>query len=230
MVNLSHTADRRPSVDRIVDHLYGEITSLRLLPGAKISEAEIAAKFGVSRQPVRDAFSRLENMDLLLIRPQKATEVRRFSSQSIEKARFVRAAVEAEVLRRAAAECDEAGGLMLDLCLALQRKALKQKDHAAFGDLDYDFHRTLCEIAKVPFAFDVISTEKAKVDRLCMLSLSKEDRMPLLIADHERIASCIKDGNAEEAAAAGMLHLTRLDDTIEAIRESNEPYFEDDDA
>lgn len=228
MVNLSYTVDRRPSVDKVVDHLYDEITSLRLLPGAKISEAEIAARFGVSRQPVRDAFSRLENMDLLLIRPQKATEVRRFSSKAIEKARFVRAAVEAEVLRRAAAECDEAGGLMLDLSLALQRKAMNQHDFAAFSELDYEFHKTLCEIAKLDYAFDVISVEKAKVDRLCMLSLSKEDRMPSLIADHERIAEFVKLGKPDEAAAAGMNHLSRLDATIDTIREVNAAYFEED--
>jgi len=74
----------------VFDHLYDEIVSMRLLPGAKISEAEIAALFSVSRQPVRDAFSRLENLDLLLIRPQKATEIKRFSSAAITTARFVR--------------------------------------------------------------------------------------------------------------------------------------------
>ena len=70
---------------------------MQLEPGAKISEAEIAAQFGISRQPVRDAFRRLENRRLLLIRPQRATEVRRFSMRQIEKARFIRSAIEKEV-------------------------------------------------------------------------------------------------------------------------------------
>lgn len=229
MAQLMHTKDRRPSVDIVADYLYDEITSLRLLPGTKISEADVAAKFGVSRQPVRDAFTRLENMDLLMIRPQKATEVRRFSKTAIEKSRFIRAAVEAAMLRCAARECDEAGGLMLDVCLAQQRLALKTADFDAFGQLDYDFHRTLCEIGKVPYAFEVISAEKAKVDRLCTLGLAKEDRMPELVADHESIAAAVRANNAEEAVVAGMLHLSRLDDTIEAIKAQNSAYFEDDD-
>ena len=98
----SLSSDRRTAVDEIFDHLRAEIDALRLRPGDRISEAEIAARFGVSRQPVRDAFTRLANLDLLLIRPQRATEVKRFSAREIEKSRFVRAAVEAEVLRRAA--------------------------------------------------------------------------------------------------------------------------------
>lgn len=220
--------DRRSRVDQIVEYLYGEITSMRLLPGTRISETEIAERFGVSRQPVRDAFNRLESMDLIRIRPKKATEVRKFSSKAIEKSRFVRAAVEAAVLRLASAKCDTAGGHELDSCLSLQRKAQVNGDHKAFAQLDYDFHRTLCEIADVPYAFEVIKEEKGKVDRLCMLALSKEDRMPQLIADHEAITAAVKTGDADAAVKAGIKHLTRLDATIDSIRVTSAAYFEDD--
>ncbi|MBV7397133.1 GntR family transcriptional regulator [Mameliella sediminis] len=218
--------DRRTTVDEIFDHLYAEISSLRLRPGDRISEAEIAAQFGVSRQPVRDAFTRLANLDLLLIRPQRATEVKRFSSREIEKSRFVRAAVEAEVLRRAARNHDGASTARIEACLAEQRKAIADGDFKAFGALDYQFHQTLCDVAGADFAFEVISTEKAKVDRLCTLGLSKEDRMPQLLEDHEAIAAAIAAGDEEAAVAAGMLHLSRLDATIEAISRTNANYFE----
>ena len=85
MANLSKLTERRTSVDEVFDYLHNEIATLKLLPGDKLSEADMAAKFGISRQPVRDAFSRLANMDLLLIRPQRATEVKRFSMREIEK-------------------------------------------------------------------------------------------------------------------------------------------------
>ncbi|SMX39088.1 GntR family transcriptional regulator [Maliponia aquimaris] len=218
--------DRRTTVDEIFDHLYGEISSLRLLPGDKISEAEIASQFGVSRQPVRDAFTRLANLDMLLIRPQRATEVKRFSSREIEKSRFVRAAVEAEVLRRASRLCDKAGAARLEACLADQRKVIAEGDFKAFGALDYAFHRALCNIAGADYAFEVISTEKAKVDRLCMLGLSKEDRMPQLLEDHEAIAAAVIAGNEDAAVKAGMLHLSRLDSTIETIARTNAGYFD----
>ncbi|WP_417209081.1 GntR family transcriptional regulator [Antarctobacter sp.] len=221
--------ERRTTVDEIFDHLYGEISSLRLRPGDRISEAEIAAQFGVSRQPVRDAFTRLANLDLLLIRPQRATEVKRFSSREIEKSRFVRAAVEAEVLRRAARLCDADGAGRLESCLVEQRKVIADGDFSAFGTLDYAFHKTLCDIAGVDFAFEVISSEKAKVDRLCTLGLSKEDRMPQLLEDHEVIAAAISAGDEEAAVKAGMLHLSRLDSTIEAISKSNANYFDPED-
>lgn len=231
MVRMTQIGDRRTSVDVIVDDLYAKIVSLDLKPGDKISEAEIAAEFGVSRQPVRDAFSRLSNLGLLLIRPQRATEVRRFSYREIEKSRFVRAAVEAEALRRAAQHCDEDGAALIDACLESQYEAEAESDTKTFGTLDYEFHKTLCSIGKVDFAFEVISAEKAKVDRLCALGLShrglsKENRMPQLIKDHEAIAAAVKKGDEDAAVAAGMLHLTRLDSTIEIIKATNANYFD----
>ncbi|SEW07431.1 transcriptional regulator, GntR family [Aliiroseovarius sediminilitoris] len=226
MQNLTRLNERRTSVDEVFDYLHDEIVTLNLRPGDKISEADIAARFGVSRQPVRDAFSRLANLDLLLIRPQRATEVKRFSMREIEKSRFVRAAVEKEVLRRAAELCDAEGAAKLDASLADQKKAIKKRDVDSFSVLDYEFHKTLCAIAQAEFAFDVIMTEKAKVDRLCMLGLSKEHRMPDLVKDHKGIAAAVKKHDGDLAVEIGMLHLSRLDETIESITVTNANYFE----
>ena len=226
MPDTAQIRDRRTSVDLVFDHLYEEITTLSLRPGDKISEAEIAAQFNISRQPVRDAFSRLDNLGLLLIRPQRATEVKRFSWREITKSRFVRAAVEAEVLRRAAVECDAIGAAQLDASIIQQTAVVEAGNYEKFTELDYQFHQTLCDIAKVDFAFEVIKQEKATVDRLCTLSLAKENRMAMLLEDHKAITACIKANDGEGAVTAGMLHLSRLDETIDAISEANEDYFD----
>ncbi|WP_376878281.1 GntR family transcriptional regulator [Albirhodobacter sp. R86504] len=219
-------APRRTNVDEVFDHLYAQITSLRLLPGDKISEADIAAQFGLSRQPVRDAFSRLVTLDLIVSRPQRATEVKRFSHREITKSRFVRAAVEVKVLQEAARHCDAVAAARLDMCLEDQREAVAARDYDRFGALDYEFHKTLCAIAKADFAFEVISFEKSKVDRLCLLGLAKEDRMPGLLSDHEAIAKAVKEGDALAAEEACLLHLSRLDDTIATVSENNARYFD----
>ena len=220
--------DRRTSVDDVFDYLHAQISALHLKPGDRISEAEIAAQFGVSRQPVRDAFSRLANLDLLLIRPQRATEVRRFSIRAIEKARFVRGAIDKEVLTRAAAHCDDADAAKMDEVLALQETAVASKDVERFGQLDYEFHSVLCAIARADYAFEVILEEKAKIDRLCMLGVEKEQRIRVLYEDHCDIAEAIKAHNAEVAVEAGVKHLSRLDETIERISNTSAHYFERD--
>ena len=226
MARATQMNDRRTSVDAVFDYLHEEILSLNLRPGDKISEAEIAAQFGVSRQPVRDAFSRLANEDLLLIRPQRATEVKRFSMREIKKSRFVRTAVEKEVLLCASLHCDASGAAMLDAAIAEQEEAVATKNVEKFGVLDYEFHKSLCKIAQADFAFDVILNEKSKVDRLCMLGLSKDARMPDLVNDHRGIAAAVKNNDPERAIEVGMFHLSRLDETIERISDTNSNYFD----
>lgn len=44
--------------------------------------------------------------------------------------------------------------------------------------------------------------------------------------DHRAISQSVKDGDAEEAVKHGMIHLSRLDSTIEAIYENHANYFE----
>lgn len=220
-------AERRTSADVVFDYLYHEISTLGLMPGDKISEVEIAKKFGVSRQPVRDAFSRLGNLDLLLIRPQKATTVRAFSRATISTARFVRKSVELEVLREAVRQWDGSMQAQFDKNLDEQRRAVEANDAEGFHALDYEFHRLLCEAAECAFAFEVISAHKAKVDRLCVLSLTGKDAMAVLLEDHQRLMAQIGAGDRAGAEATIRTHLSRLDGTIERIYASHTKFFED---
>jgi DNA-binding GntR family transcriptional regulator len=227
MPQVVEIADRRTNADVVFDYLYDEIVSLRMMPGTKISEVEIASRFDVSRQPVRDAFSRLANLDLVQVRPQRATEVKRFSSKSIQTARFVRSAVEMEVIRLAVRTWDGAMAVDLEKNLGLQVKAVRASDTDAFHRLDYEFHRMLCHAARADFAFDVIAQNKAMVDRLCVLSLMHPDRMAPLLDDHRRLFDLIVAGDETGAVEVGRMHLTRLDTTVSAIRRDNAEYFED---
>ena len=72
------------------------------MPELTASTREAARRLGVSRQPVREAFIKLNEAGLLLIRPQRGTVVQRISVSGVLNARFVREAVEVAVAREAA--------------------------------------------------------------------------------------------------------------------------------
>ena len=224
MADLTNIIERRTSADAVFDALYDDIITLRLLPGTKMSEADIAAQFGVSRQPVRDAFSRLGNLGFLLIRPQKATEVKRFSTRAVTSARFIRAAIEIEVAKCALDLWTESRAPAFEENLAAQDDAVRNQDVDAFHRLDYDFHRALCDAANVPFAFDAIMENKAQIDRLCVLSMMDADAMRPLVEDHRRIYDCLRtrDPKIEDAMR---VHLSRLDATIERVQQAHPDYF-----
>lgn len=219
--------ERRTSADVVFDFLRGEIVSNRLPPGTKISEVDIAARFGVSRQPVRDAFSRLANQDLLLIRPQRSTEVRKFSLAKVSQARFVRLAVELEVVKRACAVWDDSCATKVQENLAGQRRAIDDGHLEGFHELDYNFHKLICELSGNGMMFETIQHYKAKIDRLCMLSLEEASEAADLLQDHLQMTDAIMAGKVDDAEQVVRLHLSRLDETIRGILEEHADFFED---
>ncbi len=221
------TLERTTSSDVVFDELFEKITRLELLPGTKISETDVAKSFGYSRQPVREAFTRLANLNLLMVRPQRATIVRPFSRKLISNARFVRTAVELEVVRAAALDRDKSVDAALKANLREQADAISAGDVGAFHDLDYQFHKLLCASAKQTFAFEIIADNKAQVDRLCMLALTSKEAMETLYHDHQALLQALFSGQAQAADQVLRTHLDRLTPTIDAIYTTHNAYFDD---
>ncbi len=224
---IASLTERRTAADAVFETLYDQIVSLEIMPGTKMSEADIATQFGVSRQPVREAFNRLGGMDLLLIQPQRATVVQKFSLSSIQTARFVRRGVELEILRSAIANWSEAHVDAFEQNLGLQEDALHNADTKAFHALDAAFHALIAEVAQQPDAYALVMQKKVMVDRICVLSLRDAKEMEVLVADHRNIFDAIVAGDAPRAEAHFRDHLGRIDKTIAAVRDSHAAYFAD---
>ena len=218
---------RRTSADEVFEQLHSDIVSLRLLPGTKLSESDIAKQNKVSRQPVREAFIRLNNMRLLTVRPQKATLVKKISIQEILNSRFIRTAVEIEVVRKACESTDEIDVDAFELNLKQQLEAAKNSDRSTFHTLDYEFHQQICVAADLKFAFDTISENKSHVDRLCMLCLDNEQGMVELIDDHAQIFSALKKKDVRSMIDVTRHHLSRLDNTLKLARRDHGQLFDD---
>ncbi len=219
--------ERRTAADDIFEQLRSEIVSLRLKPGTRISEVEFANQFDVSRQPVREAFIRLSKVNLLEIRPQKATLVRKISEREILHARFLRVAVEVEVIRLA---CKIEGNPFqagFEENLKAQECALSAGQVLEFHDLDYDFHNLICATAQCEFAFDTIADSKTHVDRLCLISLSTERGMYEIFQDHQQLYQMLQNKDAVEMERLIRLHICRLDQTLADARERHPEYFQD---
>lgn len=216
----------RTTTDVVFDSLHEQILTLKLLPGTRISEADVAEKLGVSRQPVRDAFNRLSNLELLRVRPQRATVVSGFSMSEIEDARFIRLAIELEVARSACKVWNSTCAEALEANLDQQRSAIKAQQIDHFHQLDYDFHKLICTLAGYPLAFRTILQCKQKVDRLCVLSLARKEEVAAVLADHESIAEVLVDGSIKKVESVFRRHLGRLDDVIKDIHDKHREYFD----
>ena len=93
-----HSDDGRESsiAAQVHDVLMERILDMELPPFQELSEARLAAEFGVSRTPVREALARLARRGLVDILPQRGTIVSPLSHDRIAKSRFIREALAIE--------------------------------------------------------------------------------------------------------------------------------------
>lgn len=225
-VNRPFAVPSGSAAQRIEGELRRAIIGLELLPGARLSEQEIAERHGVSRQPVREALIGLARTRLVEIQPQRGTVVVRISVRKMMEARFVREAVEVAVARRACSSFDRQSRERIDTLLEMQMQVAEAGDHAAFQRYDELFHVALAEGAGCPMAWDAVQDIKAHMDRVCQLTLPGRDAMLPLIAQHRAIVTAI-DAQDEDAAAAAMRHhLTEILRSLPHIEAQHPELFE----
>lgn len=226
MLDHSEDANRLTTTEEVFRLLKADIISMRLEPGAKISEVEVAKSCGVSRQPVREAFMRLGDLNLLEIRPQRATRVRKISHQDLRNTRFIREAMEVEVVRIAAISARPESLEAIAANLVEQEKALAAQDAAGLKALDYEFHRLICVAADRLAAFKIISENKSHTERACMLELADAVGMQEVYEGHRDILDAIRKGDVQTAVAKTRTHLAHLDATLESASQNNPDFFE----
>ena len=178
-------------------------------PGTRISETEVALGYGVSRQPVREAFIKLAEESLVEVRPQRGTYVQRISIPAVKTARFVREAVEADICRLAAERADAEGIAALDALITRQRVGVVTSDPAVFIQLDEEFHRMLASLAGQAAVWDILESLKTQMDRVRYISTRQLPR-ERLIEQHAAIVEAVRHNDASAAEAAIRRHLNEI--------------------
>lgn len=186
------------------------IIALELPPGTRLSEQEIALKYGVSRQPVREALIALAKTRLVDVQPQRGTVVVKFSVRKMMEARFVREAVEVAIVRQACQAFSAQSRMRIADLLDMQEKAAARGDHATFQHYDELFHVELTEGVGMPLAWEAIRDIKAHMDRVCQLTLPGAEAMLPLVEQHRSIMDAIDASDRARAEVAMRHHLTEI--------------------
>lgn len=192
---------------QVFEHLRERIIDMRFPPGMSLSRVELAAEFGVSQTPVREALLRLAEERLVDVFPQHATIVRPIDIALAHQAHFLRVAVELEVV---AALADAADAVLLNALeqrIADQRTHASRGDHGAFVAADQAFHATMYHAAAVPDLFALVRRQSGHLDRLRYLHVPAPGKMATVIDDHVAIYTAIRDGDARQAQHALRTHL-----------------------
>jgi len=189
---------------QIYQHLRRQIVAGDFVPLQPLSENELAASFGVSRTPVREALGKLEEERLVSILPQYGTFVAPIRTDRVFSDQFVREALECAAIDLAAVRCAAPDAAALRAIIEDQRAAPSDK---AFFAADEAMHRALMVLAGQEAAWQVVDAAKVNLDRIRHLSARHTFKRLSILAEHEQIIGAVIAGDRDGAVAAMRLHL-----------------------
>jgi DNA-binding GntR family transcriptional regulator len=177
--------------EQVYDALKSQMHDFKLVPGDRFSEAELGARLGVSRTPVREALFRLRNEGLLDVESKSGWFVRPIDFGKLEELYDLRVLLETASVARLCALPEEAPDLAALKKVWLLPVAERMSDGREVGALDEQFHATLVraagneEIARVHW--DV--TERIRIIR--RLDFTRPDRIDATYAEHAKILRAV---------------------------------------
>jgi GntR family transcriptional regulator, rspAB operon transcriptional repressor len=211
--------------DHVYEVLKEDIISLKLIPGRSISEKEISEMLQVSRTPVREAFVKLAQEELLEVYPQRGTFVSLIDLHHVEEARFIREHLERAAVRVACESFPKEYLQKLEANFMMQKLSVEEKDYTRLFELDEEFHYTIAIGSGKERIWSVIQQMNAHLNRIRMLSLAAKYNWDLILSQHKSIIESIKKKDADSAEKFMEEHLKKLTFEQEDLKKEYLKYF-----
>jgi len=228
LLNITNRSNGENSRNYIYKTIRENILSLTLEPGQVISETDFTDIFQVSRTPIREAFIKLSEENLIDIFPQKGTYVTPISMDYVEEARFMRTHLEKAVLLEAIAHFPEKWILELKKVFALQKTLIEiEYNPYEFLKLDNLFHKTIFDGVEKGRIWAQIDNMSTHYNRLRMIDLAGKINISKILEQHEVFIEIIENQNKGGADISKLLtiHLTNIFDKLDSLSEQYPNYF-----
>ena len=226
MATLPRKGTRGGAGDHIYIVLREAIVSLELKPGQALDKQVLAQRFGVSRAPIYDAFTRLQAEALVDVAPQRGTSVSLIKILDARENMFLRRAIEVEAVRAVTTTISGDDIENLRQSLRYQTAAAENNDAAGFHRFDVEFHAVLFDALGFERVKTVAETARLGLDRVRRL-LNSRRRQEITLQEHQTILDALIQRNANAAAHAMGVHLDAVMHELELFAARNPELFAD---
>ncbi|MDF1568999.1 MAG: GntR family transcriptional regulator, partial [Spirochaetaceae bacterium] len=137
---IQRSVKRQSYADQVSAYIKDQILSGELRQGDKIVEEKIAAEFGVSRTPIREALTRLQAYGLVNIIPRSYAEVVRIGEKEAADIAQLRLLLEQMSFNLLCRKPNQYAVTQLKRISEEARDALLRKDKASYFEADSLFH------------------------------------------------------------------------------------------
>ncbi|MDB5990074.1 MAG: Transcriptional regulator, GntR family [Herbaspirillum sp.] len=205
--------------ESVYAQLRAEILSCELPPGAEIREAELAARFLISKSPVRDALMRLEREGLVNSTPRQGYRVAPISLTDVRDMFHLRGSLECACMERIVQDASDA---QLQTLEPFRRFAAGEWE-GGFVAYNRAFHLTLAELAGNARIYALLGELIDQMERVVRVSVrnAKKGNTDGLVEEHCQIIDALRDRQFKRAERLGAKHIAaaakRVSEAIERL-------------
>jgi DNA-binding GntR family transcriptional regulator len=205
----------RPLYEDVADRLREQIFSKELEPGSWLDEQSLAAQFGISRTPMREAIKVLASEGLITIKMRRGAYVTEVARQDLEQIFSILSLLEGQAAKEASSKATEAQLNLLDDLHHRLEKAAADRDLEQFFDINVKFHELIQEIAGNKWMNSVIADLRKVLKLHRRDSLTSTGRLQNSLVEHREILGSLLKRDEQAAELAMQKHLAR---GLEALR------------
>ncbi len=195
---------RLPLRHQIKEAIIERIVAGKLRSGDRLVEMKIAAEFGTSQAPVREALRELEAIGFLSATPHRGAFVRDFWREGLKEFYAVRGALE-ESATRQAMPMQEADLQKLETELEAMHAAAMAQNLDGIAVHSVAFHEIIVKAARNELLYTVWKSLCIET-RTTVTLMAAGDNLLELADSHRTIIETIKSGDVEAACRAARDH------------------------
>ena len=188
-----------------------------LRPGERLMELQLASKLGVSRTPIREAIRMLEQEGLAVTIPRKGAEVAKMTEKDMEDVLQIREALDELAVQVA---CDKMTAQQLkELTLAMKNfeNAIQAGKLKKIIEYDVEFHDIIYRATDNPKLVTLLNNIREQIYRYRVEYLKGKENYPMLVREHEKIVTALKQKNKERVADAMRSHIRNQAEAVKNI-------------
>lgn len=210
--------------DLIAEQLRRAILLGTITGGAQLKQNDVAARFGVSVAPVREALQRLIADGLAVLHPNRGVTVSPISEQDFLEIAELRGLLEPHALRHSAPHLTAAD---LQYSETVLTKAAQASDPLDRANLHWEFHRSLYKRADRPRLLAQIGGLYQGINRYLLPAWTRSGLSTDWVDSHLLIVATIRDGNIDAACRLIVDQTDASTRRVQAHLHRDEPSRED---
>lgn len=187
-----------PSIpDRIADALRRDIMTAELESDAPIKQSHLAARFGVSQAPVREALNQLISEHLVVHYQNRGVRVAPLVGAEFEEAARLRITLETDLVKAAAVRFADEHKMLAAAALGNIGEAESVGDLMAAHDA---FHDAIYTAAASPIAHEIVRGLRARCSRYLGFMWKRSANIALSHDEHRQLLDFVVNGDGQSAA------------------------------